>query len=407
MHKILTIDAERVIASLRTLARFGAQGKGVNRPALSVADVDSRKWLASEMESAGLNVVIDAVGNVIGKSDAPRALLLGSHTDSVPTGGWLDGALGVIYAIETARAFNTQFPDAQIGVDTVAFSDEEGRYLSCLGSKWFCGELGQQDLTRFNHSGVDFARAAQQAGFPPDVGAHFDTGRYIAYFEAHIEQGPRLDSTGVDLGIVTGIAGMRRYKIVFKGQADHAGTTPMSVRKDAGMAAFEFAIRLQDRFASIDALNAVWNFGAVEFYPGVANVVPKEAILTLETRDLQLDVLEQMQNQLINAIEGADGRGGISIAVERVGDLPPAIMNSQLLGHIESSAAAVVNGKFMRMHSGAIHDAMVLARHVPSAMLFVPSIDGRSHVPIENTSDKHLIMGAEVFANAVLSMVTG
>ncbi|MFL9926680.1 M20 family metallo-hydrolase [Herbaspirillum lusitanum] len=406
MHEMLAIDTERVIASLKHLARFGAQGQGVNRPVLSDADVESRRWLAGEMESAGLTVVVDAVGNVIGKSKAPRALLLGSHTDSVPTGGWLDGALGVIYAIETARAFNLQFPDAPIGCDVVAFSDEEGRYLSCLGSKWFCGELSLPDLARLSYAGIDFAGAAQLAGYDSEVGAQFDARRCIGYFEAHIEQGPRLDNAELDLGIVTGIAGMRRHRIVFKGQADHAGTTPMSVRKDAGMAAFEFAVQLRDSFVELGAPEAVWNFGAVEFRPGVANVVPKEALLTLETRDLRLEVLDEMQKRVADLIESNDGRAGVSITLERVGDLPSAIMDARLLQHVASSAAQLTD-KTMHLHSGAIHDAMVLARHVPSAMLFVPSIGGRSHVYLENTADKHLRMGAEVFAGAALSMISG
>lgn len=403
---MLVIDTDRVLESLKILARFGAQGAGVNRPALSTADLQARQWLAAEMAGAGLAPAIDAVGNVVGRASTPRALLLGSHADSVPTGGWLDGALGVIYGIETARALKNQYPDADIGFDVAAFADEEGRYLSCLGSKWFCGELTPADLSSLIFEGRDFATVAQLSGLPPAIGAQLDLQRYIGYFEAHIEQGPRLDSASQDLGIVTGIAGMRRYRIIFQGQADHAGTTPMSVRKDAGMAAFDFAIQLRKHFQHLDAPQAVWNFGAIEFHPGVANVVPREALLILETRDLATEVLDRMHTHLENLIAEADGRGGVQVQYEQTGSLPPAAMDAGLCALLAHSAASFTD-RIIHMHSGAIHDAMVLARHVPSAMLFVPSIGGRSHVSLENTSEHHLRMGAQVFANAAFTMTGG
>lgn len=401
---MLVIDTDRVLVSLRTLAQFGAQGAGVNRPALSTADLQARQWLAAEMESAGLAATIDAVGNVVGRANAPRALLLGSHADSVPTGGWLDGALGVVYAIEAARALNNHYPDAAIGFDVAAFADEEGRYLSCLGSKWFCGELAAAELSSLSFEGQDFAAVALQSGLPQAMGAQLDRQRYIGYFEAHIEQGPRLDSAAQDLGIVTGIAGMRRYRITFRGQADHAGTTPMSARRDAGMAAFDFAVLLRERFRQITAPEAVWNFGAITFHPGVANVVPKEAVLVLETRDLAVEVLDTMHSHLHQLVAEVDGRGGVQVHSEQTGSLPPASMDTGLCALLASSSAGYT-GKIMHMHSGAIHDAMVLARHVPSAMLFVPSIGGRSHVALENTSEHHLRLGAEVFANAAFNMI--
>jgi N-carbamoyl-L-amino-acid hydrolase len=402
---MLVIDEERILASLKTLAQFGAQGRGVNRPALSSEDMQARQWLAAEMESAGLDVTVDAVGNVLGKSRAPRALLLGSHSDSVPTGGWLDGALGVIYGIEAARAMNQQYPQAAVGIDVVAFADEEGRYLSCLGSKWFCAELSGDDIARLKFDGNSFTQAARTIGLTSNVGALLDPARHVGYFEAHIEQGPRLEDGGLDLGIVTGIAGMRRFAVTFSGQADHAGTTPMYLRKDAGMAAFDFAAELRNRFVRLAAPDAVWNFGAIRFFPGVANVVPKEAVLTVEIRDLSVAQLDVMQGHLEQLASDNDMRGGVGITCELVGNLKPAVMAEALTAMLAVAAGEGTN-KLIRMHSGAIHDAMVMSRYLPSAMLFVPSIGGRSHDAIEDTSETHLRLGARVFANAALAMTT-
>lgn len=400
---MLVIDQDRVLASLKTLARFGAQGRGVNRPALSPEDMQARRWLAAEMAGAGLAVTMDAVGNVFGKSPSPQALLLGSHCDSVPTGGWLDGALGVIYGIETARAMRQQYPHAEIGIDVVAFADEEGRYLSCLGSKWFCGELGAHDLSALKFDGVSFAEAARNIGLRPDVGALLDPARHVGYVEAHIEQGPRLDDGRLDLGIVTGIAGMRRFSVNFSGQADHAGTTPMALRRDAGMAALDFAVALRDRFVALQAPEAVWNFGAISFHPGVANVVPKQALLTVEIRDLDAQHLDRMQACLEQLVQQHDSRAGVGVTCASSGNLAPARMDPGLTDLL-AAAGADGTSKLMRMHSGAIHDAMVMSRYLPSAMLFVPSIGGRSHDAIEDTAERHLRLGARVFASAAYAM---
>ncbi|EJN10318.1 M20 family metallo-hydrolase [Herbaspirillum sp. YR522] len=403
---MLVIDQDRVLASLQALARFGAQGRGVNRPALSRPDMQARQWLAAEMSDAGLAVTIDAVGNVFGRSRAARALLLGSHCDSVPTGGWLDGALGVIYGIEAARAMGQQYPDAEVGIDVVAFADEEGRYLSCLGSKWFCGELGAHDLAALKFDGVSFPEAARDIGLHPDIGALLDPARHVGYVEAHIEQGPRLDDGQLDLGIVTGIAGMRRFGVSFAGQADHAGTTPMALRRDAGMAALDFAVALRDRFVALRAPDAVWNFGAISFFPGVANVVPKEAQLTVEIRDLDVQHLDAMQACLEQLVRQDDYRAGVRIACTLTGNLAPARMDPALT-QLLATASARGSSKIMRMHSGAIHDAMVMSRYLPSAMLFVPSIGGRSHDAIEDTAERHLRLGAKVFADAAYAMTQG
>ncbi|MFC4276872.1 M20 family metallo-hydrolase [Achromobacter aloeverae] len=395
---MMQIDTERVLATLRRLARFGARGEGVCRPALSEDDMAARRWLADQMREAGLDARIDAVGNVYGRTPgARRALLVGSHSDSVPTGGWLDGALGVVFGIEAARVWRSQWPDAPIGIDVVSFSDEEGRYLSCLGSRAFCGELDAGQWDALAYEGRTLRQAAADAGLPsPQDLARLDPQRHLAYLEAHIEQGPRLDRAGLDIGVVTGIAGMHRYIATFSGRADHAGTTPMDMRHDAGMAAFEFAVECEARFRQVGAADSVWNFGAVAFKPGVANVVPKVAELTVELRDLSEDVMARMGAALAALAAERDGVRQVGVRLARQGALSPASMDARLCQALDQAAAAR-QGSRMAMPSGAIHDAMLLARHVPTGMMFVPSIDGRSHTPVENTADRHLALGAQVF----------
>ncbi|MEI2416378.1 hydantoinase/carbamoylase family amidase [Orrella sp. JC864] len=395
------IDPRRVLATLRALARFGAQGKGVSRPALSPEDMAARRWLAGQMREAGLEADIDAVGNVYGRTPGVRhALLVGSHSDSVPNGGWLDGALGVVYGLEAARAWRAQQPHAPVGIDVIAFSDEEGRYLSCLGSRSFCEALDGIDPGRLQYGGATLAEAAAAAGLPAQGLARLEPARHLAYLEAHIEQGPRLDDGGLDVGIVTGIAGMQRYLVQFGGRADHAGTTPMAVRKDAALAAFEFALACEAALRRAGGPDSVWNFGALALQPGVANVVARSATLTVEFRDLSPEVLERLAQALHECVSLRDGQRGVSVAATRQNALAPARMDPALQAHLQAQARQA-GARSLALPSGAIHDAMVLARRVPTAMLFIPSIGGRSHTPVEDTAERHIMLGAEVFCGAL------
>ncbi|CAJ0995171.1 M20/M25/M40 family metallo-hydrolase [Sodalis praecaptivus] len=184
---MMHIDEERVLASLRRLATFGAEGRGVSRPALSAADMAARRWLAEEMAGAGLEPTLDAVGNLYGRQpNVTQALLLGSHADSVPNGGWLDGALGVIYGIEVARAWHQAYPDAATGIDVIAFSDEEGRFLSCLGSRSFCDRLSPAEFDALVNNNPSLSTSITAAALPTQPFLRLDPARHLAYLEAHI-----------------------------------------------------------------------------------------------------------------------------------------------------------------------------------------------------------------------------
>ena len=237
------LNEDRAIADLHALARFGKVSTGVNRPALTDADVAAREWLRDRMADAGLAATIDGIGNVTAVRPPRRiALLAGSHSDSVPNGGWLDGALGVVFALEVARRASGDPPDAAIGVDAISFSDEEGTFLACAGSRSFCGADALGSSGARNAARKSLERPTRQPRLVDKAARAARAVRHRAFLEAHIEQGPRLIESGRHVGVVTGIVGLRRRRVRFEGQADHAGTTPMAMRRDAGMAMHAFAL---------------------------------------------------------------------------------------------------------------------------------------------------------------------
>ena len=398
---MLAVDEDQVLADLRALAGFGKLDTGVNRPAFTDADLAAREWLRCCMQAAGLEAVIDGIGNVYGQAPgADRTVLLGSHTDTVPDGGWLDGALGVIFGLEVVRAWRRAHPDDGVGVDLISFSDEEGTWLACLGSRSFCDVLTDAELARVRtRAGERLLDRLAHAGLQNRPLVRLDPKRHSAYIEAHIEQGPRLVSCAINIGVVTGIVGLRRYLVLFRGRADHAGTTPMETRRDAASALFAFANALADRLREAGGPESVWNYGIVAVRPGAANVVPAEAELTVEFRDLSPTVIERMDAAFHATVRASDGALGVAVSTTPDGALEPTAMDERLIGAF-AQAAAEAGASHIRMPSGAGHDAMILARRIPSAMMFVPSIDGRSHDISEDTREDDIRRGLRVFAAA-------
>lgn len=404
---MISINGDRLLADLRELAQFGKVETGVHRLSLGEADIAARRWLVERMAEAGLEARIDGLGNVYGETPgSARTVLIGSHTDTVPKGGWLDGAMGVIYGLEVARAFlegRDREGPADTGVDVISFVDEEGHFHGTTGSLAFCGEFDletQGNVT--NPDGETLAQALERAGFAGTPPARLDAGRHAAFLEAHIEQGPRLEQAGRRIGIVTGIVGMRRMRAVFAGQADHAGTTPMALRRDAAAAMIGFLHDLRQRFEALAADNTVWNFGYFQVEPGAPNVVAAGAEVVVEYRDLDTALLDRMAEAVEGAARDAvNATGGrVTGSTAPVLAIEPAEMSPDIGREIEASSRAL-DTEPMWMPSGAGHDAMILARHIPSAMLFIPSIGGRSHVVAEDTSKADIVLGAEVLAGTV------
>ncbi len=398
----MQLNHARLLNSLTQLAQFGKVGTGVNRLSFTPEDRAARQWLVEQMHEAGLDAEIDGIGNVYGRArGVDTAVLIGSHTDSVPKGGWLDGAMGVLYGLEIARARNESNALPGLGVDVISFADEEGSYRALAGSLSFCGELSDADIeSAKNTHGVSLKHALTEAGYVEQPRARIDPSRHMAYFEGHIEQGPRLEVEAQKIGIVTTIVGIRRSRITCTGQADHAGTTPMHLRKDAGAVLIRICAELLDRFACAGSELSVWNLGHIVFEPGAGNVVPSSAQVLVEFRDPQPEVLDRLESEINAAVATFHGHQGVTSEVAHLLSIAPADMDAVLVDSIENATRQRAVPA-LRMPSGAGHDAMVLSRHVATAMLFIPSIGGRSHDVAENTSEEDICLGADILADTL------
>jgi N-carbamoyl-L-amino-acid hydrolase len=400
------IDPDRLLADLRHLRSIGAQGKGVVRPAFSEKDMEARRWLKSKFEAAGLDASIDGVGNVLGRSrNAGRALLLGSHSDTQPTGGWLDGALGVIYGLEVVRALAADAATKSLAVDAVSFQDEESRFVGCLGSRSLVGGLDPEvEKGAVDKDGVrleDAVRAAGLAGVPRVA---LSRERYVGFIEAHIEQGPDLEETGRRIGSVTGIVGLRAIRFTFRGQQNHAGTTMMKTRKDAAAALYELAHRVNIEFPKAAAERTVWTMGRLRVEPNATSIVPGYADLDLQFRDASEAPLEAFERIVESIVADMNARGGVRIeATPSRTPIPPTQMDAGLREHIEAAAERHLPGGWQRMPSGAFHDAGIVSARLPSAMLFIPSIGGISHDFAEDSRDEDIVLGCQVLADAAAS----
>ncbi len=404
-----SIDPERLLADLRTLRGIGAHGRGVVRPAFSAADMQARRWIARRYEEAGLEATIDGVGNVLGRSRNPgKALLVGSHSDTQPTGGWLDGALGVIYALEVVRALASDDATRVLAADAVSFQDEESRFVGCLGSRSLTGTL-TPDIERgaVDRDGVTLADALRQAGLQGAPRLRVAPGRHAGFLEAHIEQGPHLDDAGMRIGVVTGIVGLRGMRFVFRGQQNHAGTTMMARRRDAATALYELAHRINQEFPKAAAERSVWTMGRARIEPNATSIVPGYAELDLQFRDASEAPLEAFEAIALRLVAEMNARGGVGIEVARArAPIPPTRMDEGLQEHIAAAAARHAPGKWQRMPSGAFHDAGIVAERIPSAMLFIPSIGGISHDFAEDSRDEDIVLGCQVLADAAAAILT-
>jgi N-carbamoyl-L-amino-acid hydrolase len=409
-------DGARVVADLRRLAEFGRYKTGVHRPTYSPEDTASRRWLADKFAEAGLDPVIDGIGNVFGRNPrASRVLLVGSHSETQPHGGWLDGALGVIYALEAARALAADPSSAGVGLDgvgveAVAWADEEGHYGNMLGSRSFTGTLSDDEIAQAtSRDGKKLTDALADAGYAGKPRIRCDTGRHLGYFEAHIEQGGTLEATGRRIGIVEAIIGNWNYWVTVTGQQNHAGTTEMHRRKDAAAALVRLAARIHDRFAEIAQRQTnsrtVWTIGRILIDPNAPSIVPGRAEMQVQFRDTDTAILARFE-QALNELVADSGRAGpCAVAIAPISKSEPAHMDAGFQREIEMAAERHAPGLHMRMPSGAGHDAQILARRMRSAMLFVPSINGVSHHWSEDTSDDDIMLGAQVFAGAAAAIL--
>ena len=407
---MLKISLPRLRRDLTALARFGAlPGGGVTRPAWSPAHEEARTWLLAQLKETGLEPSVDPAGNTFGRlGDGAAAILTGSHIDSVPEGGTLDGALGVLAALECLRTIREAGLRPKRPLAVVAWSDEEGRYGSLFGSRAFTGKLDPAKIPEMQASdGERLVDAMQRAGFnaleSPRAAA--DPGSVAAYVELHIEQGPHLEAKGIPVGVVEGIVGIRRNRIVFQGEPDHAGTTPMARRKDAFLAGAEYALEAREHVVRRGSGRSVTNFGVVEVRPGVTNIVPARAALLQEMRELDGKILGRLDRECASLAKRIARRRGIRVVIERISRNEPARMAPEVQRTIEA-AAAELRLRTLRMPSGAGHDAQNLARITKAGMIFIPSRGGRSHRPDEWSDWRAIERGANVLLHKMLRLAS-
>ncbi|PWJ21940.1 hydantoinase/carbamoylase family amidase [Jannaschia seohaensis] len=387
------IDPSRFLADLHALRAIGTRGRGVVRRAFDAEDVRARLWLAERFAEAGLTARIDPAGNVWGLRGP---LLIGSHTDTQPEGGWLDGALGVIAGLEVARS-NPE-------VSVVSFQDEEGRFGATTGSEIWSGALTLEAADALTDlDGLSFAEARRAL---PSTGPFPDPSDFSAYLELHIEQGPVLDQAGEAAGVVTAIVGLRQITVTLTGAQNHAGTTPMPMRRDAmtGLAAAHAAIA--DALRNVARPESVWTIGHVALHPNAPSAVPGRARFTVQWRDGEADRLDRMETAIRTALAEAAAATGLALEISETSALPPTAMDPRLRAALARAAEAQLPGRWREMPSGALHDATNVARLMPAAMLFAPSIGGISHDFAEDTAEPDLIAATRILAMAAADLLT-
>jgi N-carbamoyl-L-amino-acid hydrolase len=403
------VDIDRLTADIKDLSAFGRMpGGGISRTSFSAADQQAREWLAGRCAAAGLQVSTDGLGNIFARLDPAGsdqslpAVWTGSHLDSVPEGGAYDGAAGVLCALECLRRLGEEQVPLERPVQLVVFADEEGCYHHLLGSTALTRGLSREQLAgRRGRDGTRLADALAAAGFDPGAAAVrvLDPAEVHAYVELHIEQGPVLESSATEIGVVTSIVGIGGGTVRFVGRADHAGTTPMSARRDALRAAGHFLTGLPDAAAQVSD-HAVITCGLITVSPGATNVVPAVADVELDFRDTVMPRMQALADRIVSAAQEAAARCSVVADVRFDDTVEPVLLDPAVQDVIEESAIRL-GYSTRRMPSGAGHDAQNMARITPAGMIFVPSVDGRSHTKEEYTRFDDLERGANVLLGAL------
>jgi len=408
-----TISLPRLRERIETLARFGAlPGGGVTRSCWSPPHEEARAWLVEQMREAGLEPWVDPAGNVFGGLgmsgfDAARpAVVTGSHIDTVPEGGILDGALGVLAGLEALHTIHESGTAHARPLAVAAWSDEEGRYGSLFGSRAFIGKLDPAQVPSMAAADgerlVDaMARAGFEASRAPEAAA--PAGSVAAYVELHIEQGPRLEEAGIPIGTVEAIVGVRRSWVVFVGQADHAGTTPMERRRDGFLAAAEYALKARELVVKRGSGRSVTNFGVVHVHPGVGNIVPARGELLHEMREPDPAVLDKLFRECATLARRVARRRQVQVEIRPISATTPAPCAPRVQAAIDA-AAAELGLATQHMYSAAGHDAQNLAAVTDAGMIFIPSKGGRSHRVDEMSDWDAIERGANVLVRSLLAL---
>lgn len=404
-------SAMRIAEDLRRIAEIGGgRGGEVTRLAFTPTERAAHELVGGWMREAGLSVRTDGFGNTIGEqppSGRPY-LALGSHLDSVPHGGRYDGTVGVVAGLEVARMLSQGGTGMTHPVRLVAFANEEGARFgeACLGSKAIAGVLGPGDPERLVDSdGVTLAEAMRRLSMHPEriEEARWPDGEAAAFLELHIEQGRVLESEGMQLGVVDAIAGNTRLRAVLEGQADHSGGTRMHERRDALAAASETVLAIESLANERERGSTVATVGRLEVFPNNITTIPGRVRMAIDVRDVDSARQRDAARSIIDLAERICQARDVRISFEVVSDTSPSIL-PLWLRRIGKRACEQAGVRHRILSSGAGHDAQVMARRLPAILLFVPSRDGRSHVPEEWTSAEDIAVGVRVLCDTLLAL---
>ncbi len=409
----LRVDAERLWARLEALGEIGAVHgphgeRGNARLALTDADRDGRDLVVGWMRDLGLSITIDAIGNVVGTRagtdpDA-AAVMMGSHIDTVRTGGRFDGNLGVLAGLEVIETLEQHGVATRRPVSVAFFTDEEGARFQpdMLGSLVYVGGMALEDALDV-HAADDGTRLADEltrigyAGATPCPAAHAPH----AYVELHIEQGPVLEDEGIVIGVVTGVQGISWTELKITGQSAHAGTTPMRLRRDPGYVAAEVVTGMR-ALANAMGGTQVATVGLVRFEPNLVNVVPASVTMTVDLRNTDEVLLRQAESVFGELCQRLAADEGVTVERRTLARFEPVEFHQEMISLVETTAQRLGHTT-RRMPSGAGHDAQMLARVCPTSMVFVPSVGGLSHNIAEHTHPEHVAAGADVLLQVVLA----
>jgi len=409
---LFSVNFERLKTDIKALSKIGrAEDLGIYRTAFSDADMQARDWLASRIKDAGLEFYQDGAANIHGRLNWDGTLpsiMTGSHIDTVPGAGHLDGALGVICGLEALRVLKENQTELAFPLELVAFSDEEGAFNGMFGSQALTGDIspewihsaknldGLTLIEAMSRQGLDAMDALSAIRSPDSIGA---------FIELHIEQGPILDTRQIPIGVVEGICGLQRWDISLIGVANHAGTTPMDMRNDAFQGVSEFAGEIDRVLEEHGGSQSVATIGRIELLPGAANVVPGEARFSLEFRDVSAAQLDELADAFRLTLSSIARRRNLMFEFRVISDIEPVACDENIQ-EIITQEAARLDLPCYSLPSGAAHDTQKLARVTDAGMIFVPSKAGRSHSAAEWTSWDDIEAGANVLLNSLYQLAS-
>jgi N-carbamoyl-L-amino-acid hydrolase len=404
------IRGDRLLADLEALAKVGDTGDGGNcRLALTDEDAGGRELVVGWMRDLGLDVRVDRIGNVVatraGADPTLEPVMTGSHVDTVRTGGRYDGTLGVLAGLEVVRALDDAGVRTRRPLAVAFFTDEEGSRFApdMLGSLVYVGGMPLEDaLDIVGVDGAVLGHELERIGWAGDAAVPGPSPH--AYVELHIEQGPLLEEQGITIGAVTGVQGISWQELTITGQSNHAGTTPMRLRRDAGYAAARVVTFVRDLAHDLGG-HQVGTVGRLDLHPDLVNVVAARATLTVDLRNTEQAVLEQAERRLGQHVAALARDEGVDVAWRRLAQFEPVAFDPAVIDLVERTARGRGHS-VLRLPSGAGHDAQMFARVCPTGMVFVPSRGGVSHNPAEYTEPEHLAAGAQVLADVLLELAS-